>query len=45
MEARAASPIKVLVVDDHTLFRKGIINLLQERSGIEVVAILAGTSG
>jgi two-component system NarL family response regulator len=37
MEAKAASPIKVLVVDDHTLFRKGIINLLQERPGIDVV--------
>ena len=42
MEARAASPIKVLVVDDHTLFRKGIINLLQERSGIEVVGEAKG---
>jgi len=31
------STIKVLVVDDHTLFRKGIINLLQQRPGIEVV--------
>lgn len=30
-------PVKVLVVDDHTLFRKGIINLLQQQSGIEVV--------
>ncbi|MBI3611345.1 MAG: response regulator transcription factor [Nitrospirae bacterium] len=30
-------PIKVLVVDDHTLFRKGIIHLLQQRDGIEVV--------
>lgn len=30
-------PVKVLVVDDHTLFRKGIINLLQAQSGIEVV--------
>jgi len=37
MEAKAAPLIKVLVVDDHTLFRKGIINLLQERPGIEVV--------
>ncbi|HET6465426.1 MAG TPA: response regulator transcription factor [Nitrospiria bacterium] len=37
MEAKAVAPVKVLVVDDHTLFRKGIINLLQERPGIEVV--------
>jgi DNA-binding NarL/FixJ family response regulator len=29
--------IRVLVVDDHTLFRKGIVSLLQQRSGIEVV--------
>lgn len=29
--------VKLLVVDDHTLFRKGIINLLQQQSGIEVV--------
>ncbi|MBI3995033.1 MAG: response regulator transcription factor, partial [Nitrospirae bacterium] len=30
-------PVKVLVVDDHTLFRKGIIHLLQQQNGIEVV--------
>jgi len=29
--------IKVLVVDDHTLFRKGIIHLLQQQNGIEVM--------
>lgn len=37
MKPKSAFPVKVLVVDDHTLFRKGIINLLHERNGIEVV--------
>jgi two-component system nitrate/nitrite response regulator NarL len=37
METQTTPPVKVLVVDDHTLFRKGIIHLLQQRSGIEVV--------
>lgn len=30
--------IKVLVVDDHQLFRQGLINMLSESPGIEVVA-------
>lgn len=30
-------PIKVLIVDDHTLFRKGMISLLQRQDGIEFV--------
>lgn len=29
--------IKILIVDDHTLFRKGLISLLQQQKGIEVV--------
>ncbi len=29
--------ISVLIVDDHTLFRKGLMNLLQQQKGIEVV--------
>lgn len=29
--------IGVLIVDDHTLFRKGLMNLLQQQKGIEVV--------
>jgi DNA-binding NarL/FixJ family response regulator len=29
--------VKVLIVDDHTLFRKGLTNLLQQQRGIEVV--------
>jgi DNA-binding NarL/FixJ family response regulator len=36
-ETQAMPPVKVLVVDDHTLFRKGIVNLLQQQSGIDVV--------
>ena len=31
------NPIKVLIVDDHTLFRKGLINVLQQQPGIDVV--------
>jgi two-component system nitrate/nitrite response regulator NarL len=30
-------PIKVLIVDDHTLFRKGMISLLQQQQGIDLV--------
>ena len=29
-------PIRVLIVDDHTLFRKGLVSLLQQQKGIEV---------
>ncbi len=29
--------ITVLIVDDHTLFRKGLINVLQQQKGIEVI--------
>ena len=31
------SPIRVLVVDDHALFRKGIVSLLSAEAGFEVV--------
>ncbi|MBI3810830.1 MAG: response regulator transcription factor [Nitrospirae bacterium] len=31
------APIKVLIVDDHTLFRKGLASLLKQQKGIEVV--------
>jgi DNA-binding NarL/FixJ family response regulator len=30
-------PVKVLVVDDHSLFRRGIVSVLQAERGIEVV--------
>ncbi len=33
----SAPPIRVLLVDDHVLFRKGIASLLTEESGFEVV--------
>jgi DNA-binding NarL/FixJ family response regulator len=29
--------IKVLIVDDHTLFRKGLVNVLEQQEGVEVV--------
>lgn len=29
--------IKVLIVDDHTLFRKGLMNVLEQQDGIDVV--------
>lgn len=31
------SAIKVLIVDDHTLFRKGLVNVLERQDGIDVV--------
>jgi len=31
------NPIRVLVVDDHTLFRRGLIALLGQEAGVEVV--------
>ncbi len=30
-------PVKVLLVDDHTLFRKGLSSLLRRQKGIKVV--------
>jgi two-component system NarL family response regulator len=33
----AAEPIRVLIVDDHALFRRGLIQVLQFEEGIEVV--------
>ena len=33
-----AETVKVMLVDDHTLFRKGLAELLHGRAGIEVVA-------
>ncbi|MBW3608895.1 MAG: response regulator transcription factor [Actinobacteria bacterium] len=34
----AVSPLRVMVVDDHDLFRSGLRRLLQEEDGLEVVA-------
>jgi len=33
------APVKVMLVDDHTLFRKGLAELLEGRNAIEVVAV------
>ena len=33
------SPVRVLLVDDHTLFRKGLAELLEQRGGITVAGI------
>jgi two-component system nitrate/nitrite response regulator NarL len=35
--ATSADPIRIVVIDDHTLFRRGIIALLQREDGFEVV--------
>lgn len=35
--AAAARPLTLLVVDDHTLFRRGLIALLGQDAGLEVV--------
>ena len=34
---REMGPVKVLVVDDHTLFRRGIADILVKQEGLEVV--------
>jgi two-component system NarL family response regulator len=31
------TPIRVLIVDDHTLFRRGLVNLLRQQKGMTVV--------
>ena len=36
-DSTANPPIKVLLADDHTLFRKGLANLLASYGGLEVV--------
>lgn len=33
------APVKVMLVDDHTLFRRGLAELLEGRNAIEVVAV------
>jgi two-component system nitrate/nitrite response regulator NarL len=39
MNATSDSPIRVLLVDDHTLFRKGLAELLEQRGAITVAGI------
>ncbi|MFA5915048.1 MAG: response regulator [Burkholderiales bacterium] len=36
--------VRVMLVDDHTLFRRGLAELLHGRNGIEVVAATAGAT-
>jgi len=38
MNAAVASKIRILIIDDHTLFREGLARLLQSEPGFEVVA-------
>jgi two-component system, NarL family, response regulator DevR len=42
-EVPATKPLRVLVVDDHELVRRGLVSLLQRREGFQVVA-QAGTA-
>jgi two-component system nitrate/nitrite response regulator NarL len=37
------APVKVMLVDDHTLFRKGLAELLEGRNAIQVVAVTGDT--
>ena len=39
------SQIRVLLVDDHTLFRKGLAELLEQRAEITVVGMAANGDG
>jgi two-component system, NarL family, response regulator LiaR len=41
-EQHNGTPIRVLVVDDHDLFRAGLASLLSEQDGIEIVAQASG---
>ena len=41
-EQQNGTPIRVLVVDDHDLFRAGLASLLSEQDGIEIVAQASG---
>jgi len=38
------TPVRVMLVDDHTLFRRGLAELLHGRDDIEVVAATAGAT-
>jgi two-component system nitrate/nitrite response regulator NarL len=37
-DATGAAPVRIVVIDDHTLFRRGLIALLQREPGFAVVA-------
>ena len=38
MNLAGTDPIKVLLADDHTMFRQGLANILTSYGGMEVVA-------
>jgi DNA-binding NarL/FixJ family response regulator len=42
LEGRAKAQIRVLVIDDHDLFRAGLASVLTSQNGIEVVAQASG---
>jgi CheY-like chemotaxis protein len=37
-DAESASPLRILLADDHKMFRQGLANLLREHPDLEVVA-------
>ena len=43
-DCRAGAPVRILVVDDHTLFRRGLTALLSRDAGLQVVGD-AGDAG
>ncbi|TML70006.1 MAG: response regulator transcription factor [Actinobacteria bacterium] len=42
IDDRTADALRVLIVDDHDLFRSGLRNLLEEESGVQIVGEAAG---
>ncbi len=41
LRTNAATPIRVMLADDHRLFREGLRSLLEQQPGIEVVGVAA----
>jgi DNA-binding NarL/FixJ family response regulator len=42
IEERVSDALRVLIVDDHDLFRSGLRNLLEEETGVQIVGEAAG---
>ncbi|MBW8741700.1 MAG: response regulator [Gaiellaceae bacterium] len=42
IEERGSDALRVLIVDDHDLFRSGLRNLLEEENGVQIVGEAAG---